>query len=253
MTSLEKSTKLFFHERGFASRRGFWKYLADRSLLVEASFKPVKPAFAGADVLGYAIVIHVYYPTPEHFILISPAELSNLRRDGTLRHVVYASEHDGMFRKTDGEAVGVLLEQWFDFWYQKLTVPQHALEIVDAIRGRAPLPPCLSYLAPYIAHDDADKLRLEAQQQAFVFPFDGGVNFESCVAYLNAAGRFADALGLIDQARDVNFFEGRPHGSVALRGALKKMANDAAQQEIALSEANRREIAKWLQPPATSP
>jgi hypothetical protein len=151
MISLEKSARRFMSERGFAYKRGFWKYLPDRSLLVEVSFRPIKPAFAGRDVLGYAIGLYVYYPTPEHFILISPAELADLRRDGTLRHVVYTSEMDGMFKTTDADEVEALLQQWFDFWYHKLTDPQHALEIVKAVRGRAPLPPYLAYLSKFIA------------------------------------------------------------------------------------------------------
>jgi hypothetical protein len=248
MTSLEKSAQRFMTKRGFAYRRGFWKYLPERSLLVEVSFRPMKPAFGGQDILGYAIGLHVYYPTHDRFILVSPAELADLRRDGTLRHVVYTSELDGIFEKTEAEEVEVLLQQWFDFWYEKLTEPQHALEAIKAIRGRAPLPSYLSYLAKFIAKDDADKLQFAARQEACVFPFDGGVNFTSYVAYLNAAGRFADARCLIEDALDESFFLGQRHAAVVLQGSLQKIARDATQHKIALSESNLRELAKLMQP-----
>lgn len=244
MTSLEKSAQRFMNQRGFTHKRGFWKYLPEHSLLVEVSFRPMKPAFGGQDILGYAIGLHVYYPTHDRFIQVSPAELADLRRDGTLRHVVYTSEHDGIFEKKEAEAVEVLLRQWFDFWYEKLTEPQHALEAIEAIRGRAPLPSYLSYLSKFIAKDDADKLQFSAQQEACVFPFDGGVNFTSYVAYLNAAGRYADARHLIEEALNENFFRGQRHASVVLQGSLKKLAYDAAQHKIALSDSNVRELTK---------
>ena len=231
-------------QRGCTYKRAFWKYLPERSLLVEVSFRPVKAAFGGPDTLGYNIGFYVYYPTGDHFILVSPEELADLRRDGTLRHVVYTSERGGIFEKSETEALAALLGQRFDFWYEKVTNPEHALEAIMAIRGRASLPSYLSYLSNFIAKDDAEKLEFERRQEACVFPFDGGVNFTSYVAYLNAAGRFADAHRLIEEAQDKTFFQGRLHASVALQGSLKKIAHDAVQQEIALSESNVRELTK---------
>lgn len=244
MISLEKSAQRFMNQRGFAYKRGFWKYLPEHSLLVEVSFRPIKPAFGGPNSLGYAIGLHVYYPSHDRFILVSPAELADLRRDGTLRHVVYTSEHDGIFEKTEVEVVEALLRQWFDFWYEKLADPRHALEAIEAIRARAPLPSYLSYLSKFVAKDDAEKLQFAAQQEACVFPFDGGVNFTSYVAYLNAAGRFDDARRVIEEALNENFFRGQRHASVVLQGSLKKIARDAAQHKIELSESNVRELTK---------
>jgi hypothetical protein len=244
MTSLGKSARRFMSQRGFTYKRAFWKYLPERSLLVEVSFRPIKAAFAGQDTLGYAIGFYVYYPAGDRFILVSPAELADLRRDGTLRHVVYTSERDGIFEKSETEVVEALLRQWFDFWYEKLTEPQHALEAIKAIRGRASPPSYLSYISNFIAKDDAEKLEFAARQEACIFPFDGGVNFTSYAAYLNAAGRFADAHRLIEAAIEETFFRGQRHAPVVLHGSLMKIANDAAQHKIALSESNLHELTK---------
>ena len=244
MISLERSAQLFMSQRGFTYKRGFWKYLPERSLLAEVSFRPIKAAFAGRDALGCAIGFHVYYPAGDRFILVSPAELADLRRDGTLRHVVYTSERDGVFEKSETETVHALLAEWFDFWYQKLTEPRYALDIVEAIRGRASLHSYLSYLARFMAEDDAEKLQFSARQEACIFPFDGGINFTSYAAYLNAAGQFADAQRLIEEALDKTLFRGQRHAPVTLHGSLRKIAQDAAQQKIALSESNLRELTR---------
>jgi hypothetical protein len=244
MTTLEKSARRFLAQRGFTMKRGFWKYLPERSLLVEVALRPVKPAIGGRHILGYAIGLHVYYPVHDRFILVWPEELADLRKDGTLRHVVYLSEHDGIFEKTEAGVVEVLLQQCFDFWYEKLTEPSQALDAIEAIRGRASLPSYLTYLSRFIARDDADKLQFAARQEACVFPFDGGVNFTAYVAYLNAAGRFADASRLIQEAAEEDYFRGRPHASVAVRGSLQKLAHDATQNKIALSGPNVRELEK---------
>ena len=230
-------------QRGFKFKRGFWKYLPERSLLVEAYFRPVE-GFAAPEILGYAVGLHVYYPTRDHFVLVSPFELSDLRRDGTLRRVYYTSEHDGIFEESETEEVEALLRRWFDFWYEKLTEPRYALEAIVAIRGRASLPPFLSYLFRFIARSDAEKLEFAARQESMVYPFDGGVNFTSYVAYLNADGRFADAHRIIEEALAGTYFQGQRHASVSLKGSLEKIANDAAQHSIALSDSNVRELTK---------
>lgn len=234
-------------DKGFKSRRGFWKFLPDRSLLVEVSLSPVKHVFGTGETLGHSLRINVYYPLSDRFVLVSPAELANLRKDGTVRHVVYVSETDGVFGDTDAQAIESLLQRRFDFWYEKFTAPERALEIMSALRGRAPLPEYLAYLSDYMADDDTQKLRFAAGQQASIFRFDGGVNFTSYVAYLNAAGRFSEARRLIEDSRDTAFFCGKPHASVALDGALLKILRDAEAGRIALSEANRLDIARWTQ------
>ena len=244
MTPLEKAIRPFMSQRGFTYRRGFWKFLPHRSLLVEVSLRPVKAAFGSNDLLGYAVGLHVYYPYRDQFVLVSPVELADLRRDGTLRHVIYTSEHDGIIEESESDTLMALLRQWFDFWYEKLTEPRHALQAISAIRGRDSLPSFLSYLSRFIAKGDAEKLDFATRQVACVFPFDGGVNLDSYAAYLNADGRFADAHHLIEEALDETYFRGQRHAPVVLEGFLEKIANDAAQQKIALSESNVREITK---------
>jgi hypothetical protein len=247
MSSLKKVVQRFMAERGFKNRRGFWKFLPDTSLLVEVSLSPMKLAFGTGEKLGHTLHINAYYPIADRFVLVSPGDLANLRKDGTVRHVVYVSETDGVFTDTDATALESVLQQRFDFWYGKFTDPEQALEIILALRDRAPLPEYLAYLSEYIAIDDAQKLRFAAEQEACIFRFDGGVNFSSYVAYLNAGGRFSEARRLIEESRDKAFFCGKPHASVALQGALQKMARDAAEETIVLSEANRLDIARWTQ------
>jgi hypothetical protein len=244
MNPFGKGVKSFLVQRGYTYKGAFWKYLPERSLLSEVSFRPVKPAFGEVEVLGYAIALHVYYPVFDRFLLVSPAEMTDLRRDGTLKHVVYVTEHEGIFLKTEADIVESVLGEWFDYWHERMTDPRYALEAIEALRGRAPFPAHLTYLTDFVAKDDEDKLRFEVQRVACVFPFDGGINFSSYVAYLNAAGRFAEASRLIESARDERFFHGVRHAPVVLQGSLKKLADDASQHRIALSESNMRELTR---------
>jgi hypothetical protein len=244
MNPFGKRVKNFLTQRGYTYKGGFWKYLPERSLLIEVSFRSITPAFGEAEALGYAIAVHVYYPVRDRFILVSPAEMADLRRDGTLRHVVYTTESDGLFQKTEGDVVASVFHDWFDYWQEKMANPRYALEAIGALRGRAPFPAHLSYLEEFVAQDDKDKLEFEMRRVACVFPFDGGVNFSSYVAYLNADARFAEASRLIEEAGDERFFQGIRHAPVVLQGSLKKIAEDAAQQKVALSESNMRELAR---------
>jgi hypothetical protein len=234
----------FLQARGFVYRGSFHKFLLERRLLVSVSFPPVRNAFDAGDVLGYSIALEVFYPLSTRFFLISPGELRNFRRDGTLRHMAYISESSAIFKKDEGLIVQQLLSQHFDHWYEKLTDPQFALSVLSALRTRTPFPSFVKYLEAFVAISDEEKLEFARRQIPPVALFDGGTNFLAFVAYLNAAGRFAEAVELIEKALVGTYFEGIRHARVTLDATLSKVLDDARERKVSVSQVIDVELAR---------
>ena len=234
--------KRFLQARGFVYRGSFRKFLPERHLLVSVAFLPVRNAFDGGGVLGYSVALEVFYPLNTHFFLISPGELRNFRRDGTLRHMAYVSESSAIFQKDEGLIVQQILSQNFDYWYEKLSDPPFALSVLSALRTRAPFPSFVKYLEEFIAISDEEKLEFARRQIPPIALFDGGTNFLAFVAYLNAAGRFSEAVELIEAALVGTYFEGIRHARVTLDASLAKVLDDARERRVSLSQSNHLEL-----------
>ena len=203
---------------------GFAKLLQQYELLFELAFSPVKD-LAGI-LVGYSISMWVSYPLDNRFFAVSPAELLNLRRDGTLRTVSFASEEGGIFSKAERAEVLSLLDERLGYWEDKLASPENCLRILDAFRGAAPIPEFMGYMKEFVALNEADKLQLIRKQTAFVYIADDLRNLLSRAAYMNVAGRFDDA---------VHELERRP---LPLNAPLRKVHADAAGSKIKFSERN---------------
>lgn len=228
--------KGFFESRGFVYRGAFRKYLRELRLLVSVSFTPVRNAFDASGVLGYSISLDVFYPLQTHFFLVSPGELQNFRRDGTLRHMGYISESSAVFQKCESLIVQKLLSEHFDAWYERLSNPPLALSVISALRTRTPFPDFVRYLEDFVATSDEAKLEFARRQVAPVVPFDGGTNFMAFVAYLNAAGRFAETIELTESALAGTYFAGIRHARVTLDATLAKLYDDAKKREVSVSQ-----------------
>ncbi|ROZ79735.1 hypothetical protein EEB15_02185 [Ramlibacter sp. WS9] len=224
--------------RGYQYKRIFSKFLPDSGLLLEVSFRPVKDAFREGQAYGHAICLKVYYPRAKDFFLVSPDEFRDLRKDGTLRHVCYTTETSGIYSKAEGDLVSSVLERWFDFWEEKLSTPRYALEILTALRGRAPFPAYLSCINEYVAKDEADKVRFEMAKEGCVWPFDGGINLKAYVAFLISGGLYSEATSLITDALDERYFKGVRFARVVMDDLMLKLQADAMCAKVKLSEAN---------------
>lgn len=242
MNPFGKAVKSFFIERGYKYKKNFSKFLPDYGLLLEVSFRPVENAFGDGEVYGHAICMKVYYPRQNDFFLVSPDEFGDLRKDGTVRHVCYTTETSGIYRKTENELVSSVLEKWFDFWEEKLSTPKYALEILKALRGRAPFPAYLSYIDEYVAKDEQDKLRFEIEKEACVWPFDGGINMKAYVAFLISGGLYSEAASLISEALDDRYFQNVRCARVVMDDLMKKLQGDAMSAKVRLSEANTQTL-----------
>ena len=154
----------------------------------------------------------------------------HLRRDGTLRHVCFVGESDAIYEKLERIEVLSLLNKYFDFWESKITCPEACLQMLDAFRGRAPLPQFLSYISEFLAHNDDEKLQFAAMNTSFVYLSDDLRNLLSRAAYMNVAGRFDDVV------KEINtLIAGK---AAVMSGALGKLYVDASNSEIRLSEQN---------------
>lgn len=231
-------TRKLLQERGYRYRKNFSKFLPESSLLLYLTFRPVENAFDSTERNGFAISFQVFYPGQDAFFLISPDELRDLRRDGSLLHVCYTNEIDGIFDRAEKDTVATLLNDWLDFWEVKIGVPDNAIEIAGAFRQRTPFPAYLSYLQNFIPWDEHEKLNFELERRSLVWPFDGGVNLLSNVAHLNAGQRFEQAQRLAIDALDGRYLENVRHVRVVMDDRLKKLLEDAETKSVRLSKAN---------------
>jgi hypothetical protein len=210
--------------------------------LVKVAFVPIRNAFDKVSVLGYAITLEVFYPLKQHFFLVSPGELINFRRDGTLRHMAYTSESSAIFQESEGLVVHQMLSQHFDFWFDKLSEPVSALSILSTLRTRSAFPAFVEYLKSFVATSDEEKLEFARRQVAPISLFDGGTNFAAFIAYLNAASRFSEAVELIEKALSNTYFQNIPHVRFTQDACITKRIDDARGRKISLSESNAVEL-----------
>lgn len=238
MNPFGASVRKLLHERGYRYKKNFSKFFPESSLLLFLTFRPVENAFDSIEKRGFAISFQAFYPLQDVFFLISPDELRDLRRDGSLRHVCYTHEVDGIFDRTEKDAVVTLLNDWLDFWEEKIGIPDNAIELVGAFRERTPFPAYLSYLQNFIPRDEHEKLMFELERRSLIWPFDGGVNLLSNVAYLNAGQRFEEGQRLAMAALDESYFKDVRHVRVVMDDLMKKLLDDAASKSVRLSKAN---------------
>lgn len=223
---------------GYKFKRGFSKFSKDSSLLVHLKFRRVQNAFDDSEKPGFAMSLEVSYPMGDSFIQVSPHEIADFRRDGTLRRVNFTNEIEGIFGQDEEDVVVGLLSDWLEFWEGKIADPHSALEIASAFRGRAPFPPYLSYLQSQVPRNEEQKLEFQLSRRPLIWPFDGGINLLSSIAYLNAGGRFGDARELVLAALDESYFQNIRHASVVLDEPLQKLLDDAKCETVRLSDEN---------------